>query len=298
VSWEPVGKQKIFLPPTLVVGPFASGRDGAIARFGRPRHVRSIEHVYPSPSECLACHNPSAGSVLGVNTRQLNRVGPGASPQNQLELLGPVLDHRIEPGAVSRLERMVAADDGTAPLELRARSYLDANCGFCHRPENMAQLAMDLRFETPLAASGLLGGSTRWNSGPLHRVIIAPHNPWRSELYARISRTSDYSMPPIGRATVDRTGPAMIRAWIESLPGEPGLEPPAIRIRPDAPGAIVELGHPDPGAAIYYTLDDSTPTRSSGVRYRQPFRARSGTVVRARAYRDGYADAINDDVVP
>src|SRR5206468_6912484 len=28
---------------------------------------------YPSQQECLSCHTTSAGSVLGVNTRQLNR---------------------------------------------------------------------------------------------------------------------------------------------------------------------------------------------------------------------------------
>ena len=41
---------------------------------------------YPSPSECLQCHSPSAGHILGFRTAQLNReIDFGGSTSNQLE---------------------------------------------------------------------------------------------------------------------------------------------------------------------------------------------------------------------
>ncbi|MEK7686435.1 MAG: hypothetical protein AAB466_13550 [Verrucomicrobiota bacterium] len=52
---------------------------------GRPR--TQVWH-YPSRSECLACHNSTAGWALGFNTPQMNRpFGYGETPSNQARLV-------------------------------------------------------------------------------------------------------------------------------------------------------------------------------------------------------------------
>src|SRR5262249_40863820 len=94
--------------------------------------------TYPSRSDCLVCHNSAAGLVLGVNTRQLNRstLYAGKVSDNQLRAWGQA--GLFGPGPVEKdipsYPRLSAVGDPKATLETRVRSYLDANCAFCHRP--------------------------------------------------------------------------------------------------------------------------------------------------------------------
>ena len=56
------------------------------------------------------------------------------------------------------LTRLRHEADTTASLEVRARSFIDANCAHCHRPGGV-QALFDARFDTPLASQGLVGGT-------------------------------------------------------------------------------------------------------------------------------------------
>lgn len=49
----------------------------------------------------------------------------------------------------------------------------------------------------------------------------------------------------------------------------------------------LQLSHVDPVVEIYYTLNGSTPDQTTGMRYTDPIRISSSTVVRAAAYRTG-----------
>ncbi len=46
--------------------------------------------------------------------------------------------------------------DNSKSLEVRARSYLDANCSNCHQPKSSGRTNMDLRFNIPLEAAHLI----------------------------------------------------------------------------------------------------------------------------------------------
>jgi hypothetical protein len=87
----------------------------------------TIEQVwrYPSRSECLACHTPSAGLALAFNTAQLNRsVSRDDSDVSQLSWLKSAGYFDDAPEALNTLPAMVPADDPSSSLTQKVKSYL------------------------------------------------------------------------------------------------------------------------------------------------------------------------------
>jgi len=112
------------------------------------------------------------------------------------------------------------ADDD---LEHRARSYLDINCGHCHNPHGAADTSGLFLYgaetsarrlgvcKPPIAAGRGTGG---------RRVSVMPGEPDASILIFRVGDTDPgIMMPELGRATVHEEGLALLRRWVESLPG-------------------------------------------------------------------------------
>ncbi len=119
---------------------------------------------FPGLDDCRKCHSKSAGGVLGVKTRQLNREDPGHG--NLLRDWGDLglFEPRIDVAELSRMSRLARGDEEGRSLEDRARSYLDANCSHCHRPGGVVA-DFDGRFDTKLSAQGLIGEPARINLG-------------------------------------------------------------------------------------------------------------------------------------
>ena len=123
--------------------------------------IRTQTWYYPSRQDCLTCHTTNAGLVLGVKTRQLNRdfTFPSGVTDNELR----AWNHAglFEPGfdetSLPTFARLARADDKTRSVEDRARSFLDANCGHCHRPGGTVAL-FDARYDMPLANQNLING--------------------------------------------------------------------------------------------------------------------------------------------
>ena len=87
--------------------------------------------------------------------------------------------------------------------------------------------------------------------------VVAPNDIWRSILYMRADTTEAFKMPTLARNTIDGNGMALLREWIESLPGPPVLPPPEFSPRGgnfNKPACQVTLKS-EPGATIRYTLD-------------------------------------------
>jgi uncharacterized repeat protein (TIGR03806 family) len=183
---------------------------------------------YPSRNECLQCHLTNAGFVLGPKTAQLNGsfIYPSTSvSDNQLRTWNylRMFTSDIGEGTIPGLTRTVAISDSSAALETRVKSYLEANCSFCHRPGGAATAFTDARFATSLINMGLVNvlpnkGSVGINP-PSEARIVKPQDAARSVLSVRAhSLDNTIKMPPLARNLVDDAAVAVIDQWINALP--------------------------------------------------------------------------------
>ncbi len=258
--------------------------------------TRTQSWYYPSRQDCRTCHTDLAGGVLGVKTRQLNgdlTYFHGVT-DNQLRawnhagLFEPAIAEADLPGYA----KLARADDKSRSLEDRARSYLDANCSQCHRPQGTVAY-FDARYDVPLPQQNFIEGQVLIDEGIDGARIVAPNDIWRSILFMRINTTDAIKMPPLARQQLDTQGTALVRQWIESLPGPPVLSPPTFS---PAGGNYtqpieVKLQDNEPGAVIRYTLDGSRPTTSDPI-YNQPIKLTGPATVRAKAFKPGFTKSI------
>ncbi|HXE41763.1 MAG TPA: hypothetical protein VN516_01970, partial [Candidatus Baltobacteraceae bacterium] len=183
---------------------------------------------YPGRQDCLTCHTPASGGVLGVKTRQLNRnfKYPNGVTDNQLRAWSRVglFDVTLADGEIAGFDKMVAITNTSAPLELRARSYLDANCAQCHRPGG-AEAFFDARFDTPRKNQNLVNGPVANQFGLAGAKIIVPGDTNRSILFRRMSLVGNQQMPPLAKNVVDKNAVAVMADWIRSLPHESSTLP-------------------------------------------------------------------------
>ncbi len=183
--------------------------------------TRTQNWFYPGRQDCLTCHTPASGGVLGVKTRQLNGdfQYPNGVTDNQLRAWNHIglFDTRLDENDIPRFAKLVAVTDTAAPLERRARSYLDANCAQCHRPGGV-EAFFDTRFDTPLEQQGLINGPVANPLGISGAKIIVPGDVSKSVLFHRVSIVGNGQMPPLARNVTDTDAVAVIAAWINSLP--------------------------------------------------------------------------------
>ncbi len=166
---------------------------------------------FPGRAECLSCHTPAGGHALSFNTRQLNR--------------GDFLNQLIAAGYLAVPTGFSAAtapplprpDDATAPLELRARAYLDVNCSQCHQPGGTALGHWDARATTPLSIANLIDGPLIDDGGNAANRVIVRGQPERSHLLTRLGTRGPGQMPPLASNERDLAGEALLRAWIAAL---------------------------------------------------------------------------------
>ncbi|MEM6806043.1 MAG: PQQ-dependent sugar dehydrogenase, partial [Bacteroidota bacterium] len=188
--------------------------------------MRNQSWHYPSFSECLTCHNETVGGTLGPRTRYLNTdftypsTGITANQLVTLSSLG-MIPESITDASVSSLPKNAKMDEPTASLQTRARSYLDLNCGYCHRPGANNRAVFDARISTPLEASNLFSDRLNQSLGIAGERIIAAGDISRSVLYQRIhSVDPSIMMPPLAKSLIDEEGTALIAEWIGNLPAD------------------------------------------------------------------------------
>lgn len=191
---------------------YAWDADGTDATLVEDETIGANGWLFPGIRGCPACHTDDAGGPLGTTAAQLARtIDIDGAQVDQIESLVARGDLE-DPGDVEPLP------GDNAPLETRVRAYLDVNCSSCHRDEGTGgRAALDLRLAIPLADTGLCGEPSAGDLGVADARIVAPADPDRSILLARIGAPGDARMPPLASATVDVAGVALVRAWIEQL---------------------------------------------------------------------------------
>lgn len=175
---------------------------------------------FPSRTACNTCHNANAGFILGVKTRQLNGELTYSSgvTDNQLNTWHHLnlFVHPFNLEALTSFPKMVSLQDQDASLESKVRSYLDANCAQCHRPNGVEGL-FDARFSTPLELQNLVNTVGISRNTPSHMSIVKPGEPALSELWLRDNKLGENAMPPLNKNKIDQEYIGVLTEWINSL---------------------------------------------------------------------------------
>lgn len=175
-----------------------------------------VSHAFPSRDECGYCHGSGDTRALGPRLDQLARtVDYDGVPAPQLQALA---DIGMFEGPLPDAAPITDYTDEAAPDEARARAYLHANCGHCHRPGGWTppDLDMDLRWTTPLADTRLCGVRPQYSSSFSADYRVAPRQPSDSLVWLRLSSRGPWQMPPVATSIPDPHG-RVVKAWIEGL---------------------------------------------------------------------------------
>jgi len=111
-----------------------------------------------------------------------------------------------------------------ATLDERARSYLHANCSFCHRPDGTWN-AMDVRFDVPLKSTGLCNAMPgKGNLGVAGALLLTPKSHANSVLWLRMMAPPGDAttgktgrMPAIASDVIDTNATTLVGDWIDSI---------------------------------------------------------------------------------
>jgi uncharacterized repeat protein (TIGR03806 family) len=228
----------------------AAGKDRAF-EIRADDGVRKQTWHYPGRAECMVCHSRAQNFVLGLTELQMNKdhdYGNGRI-ENQIrafERLGmfeedwycavkarakaphnvAAPDQRQPKRATlftrfpAGLKKLVDPYDKTQDVNLRARSWLHANCSSCHVEAGGGNAQMELEFTRDLDKMRL------FDEKPVHQTfelmdarLLAPGDPNRSVLIHRLSKRGPNTgqMPPLATSRVDEAGLDLMRDWCRTL---------------------------------------------------------------------------------
>jgi hypothetical protein len=146
---------------------------------------------------------------IGEKIRKLITVTDQREPRPSPYLLHPV----------EKLPHLVDPYDSAQDLNLRARSYLHANCAHCHVETGGGNAQFKVDFPSTEAEMKLI------DVAPLHHTfdipdarLIAPGKPDGSVLLHRMALRGRGQMPQIATSVTDEAAVKLIREWISKMP--------------------------------------------------------------------------------
>lgn len=219
-----------------------TGTDATLVTTAHDKDIEGGPWHFAASEECSMCHNAASNLALGFSSRQLNvndqllrlrREGmfePRASVTRRIwGLRQPVKAFRellkiekaleneplVQAGLLERTERL-SPPDSPASLDEKVRSYLDVNCGACHRPGGAGGTSYDARYEIPMADKGLQGDAHRPIDAATKLAVAG--QPDSSLLFVRMrSPEPGVHMPPVGPPVPDPAGVQLMVKWVRSL---------------------------------------------------------------------------------
>jgi hypothetical protein len=197
--------------------------------------MQTITWDYPSRNDCITCHTPItptttpvSGYSIGPETIQMNRVAAGDT-MNQIDKFAALGMFETAPSKpykaalVAPYPGQAGSPPAGATLDQRARSYLHANCAFCHRPDGKWS-EFDVRYDVPLKSAAIcntMPGARAGDLGVAGATLLTPKNPMTSVIWLRMhAQKNDANgarMPEIGTSVVDTQGTQLISDWITSI---------------------------------------------------------------------------------
>ncbi len=191
---------------------------------------QNAEYQVPDQNQCAGCHatdsKRKALHPIGPKARHLNRefaYHDGLANQIARWTQAGYLKDAPAPAAAPRDANY---RDPAAPLEARARAYLDVNCGHCHSakgPGNTSGLWLDAATQEPLRLGRCKLPIAAGKGTGDRRFGVVPGRPDESILVYRMdSDDPSEMMPELGRSVVHQEGVQLIRDWIAAQQGQCG----------------------------------------------------------------------------
>ena len=169
----------------------------------------------------------NATSTLGPSTAQMNRTSGTANQVDALAAMG-LFDATVPkpyPVLVTPYPSQAGSPPASATVEDRARSYLQANCAFCHRPDDYVFPLFDLRAGVALKDMGICDVTPHKGDQGIGNaaMILAAGHPELSVLSQRMQAmpadaNGNYGrMPKIASYVVDQMAVDLINSWITGI---------------------------------------------------------------------------------
>ena len=182
---------------------------------------RAVDWSYPSRDDCVNCHNQAGGWTIGLETAQMNRVVGGVNQIDKLAAMGAFevpLAKPYKEALVLPYPGELGSPAAGATTEQKARSYLHANCAYCHRPDGSFS-SIDPRYDVALEDLNICNAvPLKGDQGIPDSTNLTPGQPQKSIVYLRMNALPrDGRMPQIATAHIDDLGVKLIGDWITGL---------------------------------------------------------------------------------
>ncbi len=200
-------------------------RTGAIIKLKNSGGNIPANYIVPNTNQCAGCHQ------LNQSIKQIEPIGPNIKniPVEQLQEWIDTGYLTISNGlslvqVANNNAINVNWQDVSLPIDVRARAYLDINCGHCHSPTGPGDTSglylnnSDVKkvrlgvCKAPIAAGQGTGGNL---------FSIVPGQPENSIMIYRMNSTDPGAMmPELGRTLAHLEAVELLSNWIKAMEGD------------------------------------------------------------------------------
>jgi uncharacterized repeat protein (TIGR03806 family) len=180
-----------------------------------------MEYVLSSKHQCKNCHwNKDHITPIGFRAGNLNLLTNGVNQLASLNEKGLLADFSTN----APTPKFADWRDTSYPIFTRVKSYFDINCAHCHNTDgsaNFCGLFLNRENEN-METFGVYKSPTSAAKGSCDlKNDIVPGKPGESIVICRMASTDlKIKMPPLGRATNDNEGVALVIEWIAQMKTE------------------------------------------------------------------------------